>query len=67
MQTQFPTTDELSEDIRVLHERGYSAALRALPERGPIERKPYTLDELLAALRAAGYSDAQISERNYRC
>lgn len=52
---------QLQQDITTLYQRGYSEALRALPAEGP-----YSEDQLRAALRSAGYTDAQIDARDYR-
>jgi hypothetical protein len=49
-------------DIKALDEQGYSDALCALPEPSPAG---YTEEQLRAALRAAGYTDEQIDNRDY--
>lgn len=52
---------QMMNDIQELYSRGYSEALRALPEEGP-----YTENDLRNALRKAGFTDAQIDARDYR-
>jgi hypothetical protein len=62
--------DDLRDDIQALYERGYisHAALSVLPAtRMDVDPNPtITIEQLREVLRGAGYSDEQISARDYR-
>ena len=64
------TADTLAQDIIALHDQGYRLALDNLPSRfgGPRTGEPKAAlsdAEARAALRAAGFSDAEIDDRDY--